>query len=387
MEISNVGTIEVDFMPTGLKGDDGITPTIGENGNWFLGDIDTGKPSRGEKGEAGSIKFIVLPQLPTENIDKSAIYMIPSSEQTQENKYDEYVFTDNGWEVLGSAQVKVDLSNYLKKDGLLSETGTSTDNTMSQDAITKELEKKQNTLSAGNNITIENNVISATDTTYENATTETNGLMSSEDKSKLDGLNNYSLPIASAETLGGVKIGENLNIDENGVVSASGDVPMYVWDGTSVSSSDERLPMFQEIYNKFLNNEPFLLLLKYRNNYFPLNFVSSNRLASYEIVDIGKTYLTMYENSTTYYVSNNTITTIDSITNRSTLMLGEYRGTSWGKGALSTTNTIAYNPTANYHPATKKYVDDKLSKLSGYDATKTQVLKNVNGTLTWVDEA
>ena len=41
---------------TGAKGDpgeDGITPTIEENGNWYLGDEDTGKPSRGEKGNPG----------------------------------------------------------------------------------------------------------------------------------------------------------------------------------------------------------------------------------------------------------------------------------------------------------------------------------------------
>ena len=38
---------------TGEKGDPGTTPTIGENGNWYLGDEDTGKPSRGEKGDAG----------------------------------------------------------------------------------------------------------------------------------------------------------------------------------------------------------------------------------------------------------------------------------------------------------------------------------------------
>lgn len=30
-----------------------ITPTIGENGNWYLGDTDTNKPSRGEKGDTG----------------------------------------------------------------------------------------------------------------------------------------------------------------------------------------------------------------------------------------------------------------------------------------------------------------------------------------------
>lgn len=41
---------------TGAKGDpgeDGITPTIGENRNWYLGETDTGKPSRGEKGNPG----------------------------------------------------------------------------------------------------------------------------------------------------------------------------------------------------------------------------------------------------------------------------------------------------------------------------------------------
>lgn len=38
----------------GSDGKDGITPTIGENGNWFLGSTDTGKPSRGAPGAAGT---------------------------------------------------------------------------------------------------------------------------------------------------------------------------------------------------------------------------------------------------------------------------------------------------------------------------------------------
>ena len=38
---------------TGADGKDGITPTIGENGNWYLGDTDTGKPSRGTTGANG----------------------------------------------------------------------------------------------------------------------------------------------------------------------------------------------------------------------------------------------------------------------------------------------------------------------------------------------
>lgn len=37
----------------GRDGVDGITPTIGDNGNWFLGATDTGKPSRGATGDTG----------------------------------------------------------------------------------------------------------------------------------------------------------------------------------------------------------------------------------------------------------------------------------------------------------------------------------------------
>ena len=44
---SSAKTIEIPI------GADGITPTIGDNGNWFLGDVDTNKPSRGETGAQG----------------------------------------------------------------------------------------------------------------------------------------------------------------------------------------------------------------------------------------------------------------------------------------------------------------------------------------------
>lgn len=37
----------------GTNGKDGETPYVGENGNWYIGADDTGKPSRGAKGEPG----------------------------------------------------------------------------------------------------------------------------------------------------------------------------------------------------------------------------------------------------------------------------------------------------------------------------------------------
>ena len=38
----------------GAGGENGITPHIGENGNWYIGNTDTGKPSRGAKGDTGA---------------------------------------------------------------------------------------------------------------------------------------------------------------------------------------------------------------------------------------------------------------------------------------------------------------------------------------------
>ena len=54
---------------------------------------------------------------------------------------------------------------------------------------------------------------------------------------------------------------------------------------------------------------------------------------------------------------------------------------------LNLYNTTEYTPEDDYNPATKKYTDKThYENMTGYDATKTQVLKNINGTLTWVDE-
>lgn len=54
-----VKSVDANGKPTSWEavdmesGADGITPTIGENGNWYLGETDTGKPSRGDKGDKG----------------------------------------------------------------------------------------------------------------------------------------------------------------------------------------------------------------------------------------------------------------------------------------------------------------------------------------------
>ncbi len=51
---------------------------------------------------------------------------------------------------------------------------------------------------------------------------QTTAPYTTEEQTKLAGLENYTLPVASSDTLGGVKVGEGLTIDADGVLSASG---------------------------------------------------------------------------------------------------------------------------------------------------------------------
>ena len=59
-----------------------------------------------------------------------------------------------------------------------------------------------------------------------------------EDKEKLDGLENYTLPAATADSMGGIKVGAGLNIVD-GVLSAAGGgtADAVAWDNIT-----EKLP-------------------------------------------------------------------------------------------------------------------------------------------------
>ena len=231
---------------------------------------------------------------------------------------------------------------------------------------------------AGDNITISNNVISATDTTYT--------------------------------------AGDNITI-EDGVISATGGgggtVPVYFWDGTAVSSGDSRLTMFQDILDRYRTGEPYVLQT-YTNfisgNYvlednvcnIYLQFTTSSRskVSSYmQMVGFIVNSSTSYSNGIRIFkvscdvnvaTSTNTVTSVSSINKETMMGTVPYQWqnfTNGGRYVLTTTNTASYTPTQNYHPSTKLYTDKThYENMSGYDATKTQVLKNINGTLTWVNE-
>ena len=85
---------------------------------------------------------------------------------------------------------------------------------------------KQDALIAGKNITLDGAKISATDTTYQNATQDAAGLMSAVDKAMLDGIKTGATVAKSAETANGFDSTRTVAI--TGAVNGSA-----TWDGSS----------------------------------------------------------------------------------------------------------------------------------------------------------
>lgn len=67
------------------------------------------------KGEAGAIKMIIVDELPATG-EQDTIYLVPLEEpESQENRYAEYVYINNAWELLGKIGIEVDLTDYYTK--------------------------------------------------------------------------------------------------------------------------------------------------------------------------------------------------------------------------------------------------------------------------------
>ena len=167
--------------------------------------------------------------------------------------------------VIYNITAEPDTANLITKSGLAQSTGNATNNAMSQDATTtaisakytkpsggipstdmtnevqtslskadsalqshQDISGKQDVLIAGSNISIaaDGKTISATNTTYSNATTEAAGLMSTEDKTKLNG-------IASGAT---ANVGTITSVKMNGsTISSSGEADL----GTVITSHQD----------------------------------------------------------------------------------------------------------------------------------------------------
>lgn len=174
-----------------------ITNTVGNLLNYYLKTETYNKTEVNSLiSNLSSIDVKIVETLPTTGISTSTIYLIKIESTTN---YEQWMYIDSAWANIGSTVI--DLSNYYNK--------TETD------ALLNNKVDKVTGLGLSQN-------------SYTTA-----------EKTKLAGLNNYTLPTATSSILGGVKPDNSTTfVDNNGVLSAVGGASGVIDDNvTSLSKT------------------------------------------------------------------------------------------------------------------------------------------------------
>jgi len=211
------------------------------------------------------LAIAIVNELPTTDIDTHTLYLVPKTNPESPDVYNEYMYINNAWELIGSTEVS--LTNYYTKtqtDDLLADkqdeltfdstpTASST-NPVTSGGVKAALDGKQDTLTfdstptaSSTNPVTSGGVKAALDQKQDTLTidaalsgTSENPVQNKAVKAALDGkedtLTFDSTPTASSTnpvTSGGVKAaldqkqakltaGDNITIDANNKISASG---------------------------------------------------------------------------------------------------------------------------------------------------------------------
>lgn len=272
-------------------------------------------------GNVNSFEVSVVQSLPTTNIDPHTIYFISNSGSAG-NIYDEYMYINNNWEKIGTTDV--DLSGYLAKTNTTVFIPSGDYNPATKkyvdDATASITDEKLSTGTIGNNVyypIVGDNTSSATtkyiDSTglkYD-ATSSTNGYArlylgngttSGTEGSKYGRLMIYGTT-AYGVTLDSGSPTENRTIslpNKNGTIALTSDVPIKISDLTNDSG----------FITSYTETDPIFLA------------------------------------SAAHGITSSDIT--------------NWNGKANSSDVLTKTNTTSYTPTGDYHPATKKYVDDNI---------------------------
>ena len=278
-EIENVN-IESERIDTGV-----LIKTTDNQGKTTTVELKDGKDGekgdKGDQGEPGAVKMQIVDVLPTTG-RSDTIYLVKKEHPTERNLYEEYIYTNGDWEHIGDTSV--DLTDYYNKN-----------------QVDEKLDGKQNILTAGDNINLENNTISAEINTFT--------------------IDYYSLKTEDAETL--IKV-----ID---LVKAGKNFQLYAFLGSEkLLCTDVRNYTDSSPYFYFANPRPF-----------------------YDTTRYGINYTTYFYYVVTLDIKNKKATQ----TNDYNLVLNHNQAY---KLPLGVNNTSAYTPTGDYNPATKKYVDDSI---------------------------
>jgi hypothetical protein len=101
----------------GDKGEDGVTAINDETASaetTYSSNKINEKISALEESLSGVVKRAIVEALPQDSIATDTIYMVLKENGTENNIYDEYMYINDKWELIGSTSV--DLSDYYNKD-------------------------------------------------------------------------------------------------------------------------------------------------------------------------------------------------------------------------------------------------------------------------------
>lgn len=395
---------------------DGVVTITKKDGTTYSENV---RGPEGPQGKAGAVKLIPVTELPTENIEEDAIYLVPNEDESdEENKHKEYVYTNGRWEPFGSggAAVEVDLPTvYLEVSGMF----WNTYNTPQSPSIAlaqKVFDAVKTYGFAKNYLLYDANYnklflckVLKNGNTVELASTK-DGYNSGNDtlscyidiRSSDNVVNNVFVTqrqtkILTTDNISSYNVENDYNpahkkyVDE-AIANAPAPEPDYFY--IAQKSFAEATINFADYKAKCLKFKRFVpIFLNIRQATYPIPIAS---VMAYPVVHPEQGKLLRFVGLNDCHISNTA--TLDAFIVVNQEITGTYNspeelpdeGTFIVKpnrvSYLRTDNTDEYTPTADYNPATKKYVDNKYTSYSGYDSTKTQVLKNINGTLTWVDE-
>lgn len=297
-----------------------------------------------QHGSGGSSTgWQVVDKLPTENISATTIYLVHKEGSKKPNIYEEWIWVNEDWENIGTTEI--DLSGYATTSMV-----GDLNNLLTID--------KDNLVDAINEIVGTAGGISANIGNLNNLITEDKSSVVNAINEVASSRNN--LPIYDLE----VKLDASLSAPS--------------------LDSEDRLKcenIINDAYAKGYKNCAILLRSSTKNNSYlkaiSLTFSTmdtSSQLTQYQFggmynTDDSSIHTNLYFNIYGTW-SNNVFTCTNSFV--------RYENS---KKYLSTNNTTNYTPTSDYHPATKKYVDDTVAAAgagggSAFDPAKYLAIDN-----------
>lgn len=288
---------------------------------------------------ASGLRYLVVDTLPSTG-QNNIIYLVRKQSPKQKNVFDEYMWINNDWEIIGDTEI--DLSNY------------------------------QTLLTSSNKLNAD----------YIDDTNTTNKLTNATEKSTWNGKQDALVSGTNIKTINGNSIlgSGDLSVEPKYITDGDGNKLYFVKYSTdSTYVSNILAPIFRNLINDFNNNKKSYLCVA--------DFYTPNT-SNYDIIENkANIYFIANKNIRTDDVRYNLHPLFETYMQRSidgVLSVNHNRGyisykpstdsingwfltpaiTNLG-GILWKNNTYPYTPTGDYNPATKKYVDDSIASAIG----------------------